>query len=141
VRLKHGREVDVTWNPPQVVFWGGADITTGTACVCLPELGLLFNRANRQAAKHPSRSNQCAARDGAARSQKHTEDLSRSIQRSTHTDIELGRINPYIELDEKHEYHQNLSDMSSPSFYEPPPIPSNAVHVRYDFHVDTDYSA
>ena len=51
VRIRTSKSPDLTWNQPEILLWGQAEITTGLICVCVPPLAALthprLNRAKR----------------------------------------------------------------------------------------------
>lgn len=40
-RIKTRKSPDVTYDQPQIILWGAAEITTGLICVCIPPLAAL----------------------------------------------------------------------------------------------------
>lgn len=51
VRITTIKSLDVTYDQPEIILWGAAEITTGLICVCIPPLAALahprHNRARR----------------------------------------------------------------------------------------------
>ncbi|KAI0014722.1 hypothetical protein F4780DRAFT_172824 [Xylariomycetidae sp. FL0641] len=56
VRLQHSSSKDTSWNQPDILLWGAAELTSGLLCVCFPELAVLFRKKHRRRTKpkHPS---------------------------------------------------------------------------------------
>ncbi|KAF6220928.1 hypothetical protein HO133_002608 [Letharia lupina] len=49
VRIRTSKSPDVTYNQPEILLWGAAEITTGLICVCIPPLAALIHpRHNRR---------------------------------------------------------------------------------------------
>ncbi|CAF9927409.1 MAG: hypothetical protein ALECFALPRED_003699 [Alectoria fallacina] len=49
VRVRTTKSPDVTYNQPEILLWGAAEITTGLICVCVPPLAALTHpRLNRR---------------------------------------------------------------------------------------------
>lgn len=49
VRIRTSKSPDVTYNQPEILLWGAAEITTGLICVCVPPLAALTHpRLNRR---------------------------------------------------------------------------------------------
>lgn len=43
VRIKTMHSPDVTYDQPEIILWGAAEITTGLICVCVPPLAALVH--------------------------------------------------------------------------------------------------
>lgn len=48
VRFKISGNSDVTWNQPEILLWGIAEVTSGFLIVCFPEMSFLINRRSRK---------------------------------------------------------------------------------------------
>ena len=48
VRVKTMQSADVTYDQPEIILWGAAEITTGLICVCVPPLAALVHPARHQ---------------------------------------------------------------------------------------------
>lgn len=44
VRLRLSSKSDTSWNQPDILLWGTAELTSGNLCVCFPEMVILFRR-------------------------------------------------------------------------------------------------
>jgi hypothetical protein len=104
----------------------GAEVTIGTMCVCIPELGVLFNRQSRPSFQ-PTQSILYGAKAGGGRSG----EAPYPPRRTTFTDPELAGANPYLELDEDYKYFA----AAGPTKIWKEEIPENSVRVQYDFRV------
>ncbi|OKL57532.1 hypothetical protein UA08_07094 [Talaromyces atroroseus] len=48
VRFKISGSPDITWNQPEILLWGAAEVTSGFLIVCFPEMSFLVNRRSRK---------------------------------------------------------------------------------------------
>ena len=48
VRIKTMQSLDVTYDQPEIILWGAAEITTGLICVCVPPLAVLVHPSRHQ---------------------------------------------------------------------------------------------
>lgn len=48
VRFRISGDPDITWNEPEILLWGAAEITSGFLIVCFPEMSFLINRKSRK---------------------------------------------------------------------------------------------
>ncbi|KAF3400641.1 hypothetical protein DPV78_005880 [Talaromyces pinophilus] len=48
VRFKISGSPDITWNEPEILLWGAAEITSGFLIVCFPEMSFLISRKSRK---------------------------------------------------------------------------------------------
>ncbi|KAI1110551.1 hypothetical protein F5Y14DRAFT_356761 [Nemania sp. NC0429] len=44
VRLQKSGNPDTSWNQPEILLWGAAELASGNLCVCFPELAVLLRR-------------------------------------------------------------------------------------------------
>ena len=49
VRITTIKSLDVTYDQPEIILWGAAEITTGLICVCIPPLAALAHPRHNQA--------------------------------------------------------------------------------------------
>lgn len=48
VRIQTMHSLDVTYDQPEIILWGAAEITTGLICVCVPPLAALVHPTHHQ---------------------------------------------------------------------------------------------
>ncbi|KAF2962755.1 hypothetical protein GQX73_g10818 [Xylaria multiplex] len=48
VRIQKSSNKDTSWNQPEILLWGAAELASGNLCVCFPELAVLFSKHRRQ---------------------------------------------------------------------------------------------
>ncbi|KAL1969446.1 hypothetical protein VTN77DRAFT_8884 [Rasamsonia byssochlamydoides] len=122
VRLKISGSPDTTWNDPEILLWGAAELTSGNLCLCFPEMILLFNRRARHRSK-PSVQRESILKASAA--------VSRSRK--------IGPRDPdamYIELDDNNTYGVHVTPARSRSTFDEPE--NGAVHVSYEITVESE---
>ncbi|KAL1971992.1 hypothetical protein VTN31DRAFT_7211 [Thermomyces dupontii] len=124
VRLKRSGNPDTTWNQPEILLWGAAELTSGNLVFCFPELGVLLNKRarKRSLAKRPTTSLlQASAEAVAAARARHKLKQQRD---------------PYIELEEDRLYGVRVSPAGSKSELHEPE--EGTVQVRHDITVESE---
>ncbi|KAI0905024.1 hypothetical protein F4824DRAFT_515725 [Ustulina deusta] len=48
VRIQKSGNPDSSWNQPEILLWGAAELASGNLCVCFPELAVLFSKKRRR---------------------------------------------------------------------------------------------
>ncbi|KAI5860847.1 putative integral membrane protein [Durotheca rogersii] len=55
VRIQRSGNPDTSWNQPEILLWGVAELASGNLCVCFPELAFVFHWKRRKGSDMPHR--------------------------------------------------------------------------------------
>ncbi|KAI1177948.1 hypothetical protein F4777DRAFT_586962 [Nemania sp. FL0916] len=138
VRIQNSGNPDTSWNQPEILLWGAAELASGNLCVCFPELAVLFTKKRRQrlAPRRPRDSqlrawNQSAVKRGDKRSYSHY--LPKSLMS---TMISAPGDDSYLELaDRNHSVNIAASGDSLHNAVAPPEkviVMRNEVKVEHE---------
>ncbi|QKX60148.1 uncharacterized protein TRUGW13939_07291 [Talaromyces rugulosus] len=120
VRLRISGNPDTTWNQPEILLWGAAELTSGNLVVCAPEVGTLLSRRARR--RNPRRPTTSILEASAARV---------AEERASHRKKDLD--SRYYELEEGNMYDARVSPTGSEArIYRPE---TGAVQVRHEITV------
>ncbi|KAH8702470.1 hypothetical protein BGW36DRAFT_117415 [Talaromyces proteolyticus] len=127
VRIRVSDSPDTTWNQPDILLWGCAELTSGFLVVCFPEMSFLLNRRSRKQLypRRPTNSVLDGSSSAAAQSR------SRSRKMGSHMGSHMGTHRDdlgYYELDDDLVYGVRVSPSASNSRLHEPAQGTVQVH-------------
>ncbi|EED12972.1 conserved hypothetical protein [Talaromyces stipitatus ATCC 10500] len=128
VRFRISGSPDITWNEPEILLWGAAEITSGFLIVCFPEMSFLINRKSRRYYSHHHRPTlELSSSTGAGQSRTNR---PRKMAGSSHHHDDLT----YYELDDDIVYGVRVSPSGSNSRLHEPA--NGTVQVHHEITIE-----
>lgn len=139
VRVQKGQAADQTWELIAILPWAIAELTTGTMCVCIPEMGLLFKKKERQSSSKPTQSILNGARSAIRGTRERNKKHGYYNGTLPDSDQDLVGQSSYIELEDGHPGvgYKNTAFSGPVRSIEGLEIPEKSVHVRTEVKVES----
>jgi hypothetical protein len=138
VRIQKSGNKDTSWNQPEILLWGAAELASGNLCVCFPELAVLFSKRRRQRPvfQRPSNTQIKAWNESAAKGMK--VGLHRYLPKSLMSTMVTSTGNEsYFELQDQNHFVNVTAPNKEPRNGEP--LKDNVIMLQNEFKVEHEH--